>query len=183
MSDDKDIKIYVKKDKNDTSELSRIAGEISLHKENGNYDKAVALGERLAHVSVRDVVLNLDELKLTASDLLQARILITFVAETALRSLVRDPFLSTVANNAMFEYFKTNENGFYKNVSDGAAFSFYIMALGKDGEITENIGRQFALRCASKKEVYADIGKSICSAAYAYVEDVISSVTFAGAES
>ena len=62
MADDRDIKIYVSKSKETESELKIISDELALHTENGNKEKAIALGHKLARVRPEDGFIDLSEL-------------------------------------------------------------------------------------------------------------------------
>lgn len=178
MPDDNDIRIYVKGDFSEKNDIKRLTDEIQLQKDNGNYDRAVALGCRLAQTSPEDVIPGIGEMKLTSADMYQARVLIMFMAENTVRSSVESSYLCDVTVNSMFDWLKNNENMFYKNLSDGVAFSFYLMAVDKGGDVLEGIGRQFALRCASRHDEYAKIGRKICEDSSAYFGKLINDVAF-----
>ena len=50
MADDRDIKIYVKNGMSETTEFESISDDILRHVSNGNKDKAVELGQKMAKV-------------------------------------------------------------------------------------------------------------------------------------
>jgi hypothetical protein len=52
--------------------------------------------------------------------------------------------------------------GFYDNISDGAAFTFYYLALRKDNNVEKNIGDRFAMLCSKEgNEKMAELGALI----------------------
>ena len=66
MNDDRDIKIYVKKGKSETSEFESLTDDILRHVSSGNMDKAAELGAKMAKVKAEDNVVDLSEYRLSA---------------------------------------------------------------------------------------------------------------------
>lgn len=178
MADDRDIKIYVKKPMSETTEFKFITEEIQLHAANGNREKAVALGEALAKVKPEDNVVDLSGFNMTAALLYQMRVLFTFVAEYCIQRKLPAQFLADTASSAMYDYFKANESGYYDNISDGAAFTFYLLALKKGGDVAENIGEEFSKLCNISWQEIIDLGKRIFTQASQYFDGMIDAVTF-----
>lgn len=178
MADDRDIKIYVKKSVSETTEFKSLTDEIQLHISNGNREKAIALGESLAKVKPEDNVVDLSGFNMTAALLYQIRVLLTFVAEYRIQHKLPVEFLADTASSAMYDYFKANESGYYDNISDGGAFTFYLLALKKGGDVAENIGEQFAKLCNISWQEIADLGKRVFTDASQFFDSMIDEVTF-----
>lgn len=178
MADDRDIKIYVKKSMSETSEFKCITDEIQIHIANGNKDKAIALGEKMAKIKPEDNIIDLSGFNMTAALLYQIRVLLTFTAEYSVQKNIAVEFLADTASSAMYDYFKANERGYYDNISDGGAFTFYLLALKKGGDAAENIGKQFSMLCNMSWPEIADLGKRIFTEGRQYFDKLINEITF-----
>ena len=178
MNDDRDIKIYVKKGSSDTSEFESISDSILRHVSNGNRDKASELGANMAKVKAEDGAVDLSGYKLSASHLYQVRVLLTFVAEYSVQKNISEKFISDTVSGSMYDYLKENESGYYDNISDGGAFTFYLLALKKSGELARNIGEQFAMLCGTNSPEFIELGDKIFTEAEKYFSDMILSVVF-----
>lgn len=178
---DGDIKIYVKKSSSDISEFDRLIKNIDFNKSNGNKEKAENLGAFFAKLKPTDEALNIDVPKseLTSAVLYQARVLITFLCGRITRNEVRDQFLSDTVRSSMYDFLKENEEGYYKNIADGAAFSFYRVALKKIGEPEEITGKEFAKLCGNpKNENLISLGRRIYLNTVDYARALIDTCEF-----
>lgn len=178
MADDRDIKIYVKKGNSETTEFESLSDDILRHVSNGNKDRAIELGKKMAKVKAEDNVVDLSKYNLSAAQLYQVRVLLTFVAEFAVQKNISVTFLSDFVSNAMYDYLKLNEPGYYDNISDGAAFTFYLLALKKDGDTAQNIGEQFAMLCGIHKPEFAKLGSEIFTEGEKYFTKLIHNAGF-----
>ncbi len=178
MADDRDIKIYVKKSMTETGEFQAINDEVQLHLANGNRDKAIALGQQMAKIKPEDGVVDLSGFSMTSALLYQVRVLLTFMAEYSIQKNIPVDFLADTASTAMYEYLKANESGYYNNISDGAAFTFYLLALKKGGDAATNIGDQFSMLCNISWQEIIDLGKRIFVQASEYFDNMIKETTF-----
>lgn len=178
MTEDRDIKIYVKKSVAEASEFQSINDEIQLHIANGNHSKAVALGQEMAQTTPENGNFDLGGIAMTSALLYQLRVLLTFTAEYTLQSKISVETLAKSASSAMYEYLKANENGYYSNISDGAAFSFYLLALKKGGDEATNIGEQFSMLCNMSSKEIAELGKRVYLQASEYFDKKIKETTF-----
>ena len=167
-----DVRIYVSK-----KEMNKIAGEfagtfdsVMRQRANGNIDKAHKLGEILATIAPTSdgngIFVNLkDHLsqKFFVPDILyQIRVLLVFACETILQMELSSELLSTTAIASMYTALEKDMPGFYNNIANGAAFTFYYLAIQKGGDISENIGEAFAMLCAVKnKDSYVLAGKTV----------------------
>ena len=158
------IKIYQKKSDIEASEFDGLVKDIDFHKANGNTGKAQELGAKFASLKPTDEVLGIlrKEDKLPAEFLYQARVLITFLCGRVTRESIDDQLLSNLVRNAMYDCLKENENGYYKNIADGAAFTFYRLAMKKGIDRAEAIGKEFAKMCSVKNDdAVVALGKKI----------------------
>ena len=181
---DNDVKIYVsKKEMNKRgSDLSGAFDDVIKHRANGNIDKARKVGEALATITPTDngegIVLNLkDHLppKYFTQDILyQMKVLLVFACETLLQIEIPVSIVSTAAITAMYEKIEKLSPGFYDNISNGAAFTFYYLALQKGGDISANIGEAFAMLCSVKnKEGFVLAGSTVWNMAVDIIEKEI----------
>lgn len=178
MADDRDIKIYVKNGMSETNEFESLSDDIMRHVSNGNRDKAAELGASMAKIKAEDNVVDLSNLNLSAAQLYQVRVLLTFVAEYSVQKNISVEFLSDTVSTAMYDYLKSNERGYYDNISDGGAFTFYLLALKKNGDTARNIGEQFAMLCRINKSEFVELGSKIFTSAENFFTDMIKSVNF-----
>lgn len=177
---DGDIKIYHKNSSSEISEFEYLIKSIDFNRLNGNEEKAEKLGAFLAGTKPTDEALGLtipSEVS-TAAVLYQARVLITFLCETVTKK-IPERHLSDTIKNAMYDYLKESETGYYNNIADGAAFSFYIIAMNKSCEVKEAIGKEFAKLCGSaKNEALISLGENIYINTASYVESLIAKCEF-----
>lgn len=178
MADDRDIKIYVKKSLTETGEFQVLNAEIQRHIANGNRDKAIALGQQMAKIKPEDGIVDFGSLTMTSALLYQIRVLLTFMAEYSIQNNISVNFLADSASSAMYEYLKANESGYYDNISDGAAFTFYLLALKKGGDAATNIGEQFSMLCNIGWQEIIELGKRIFTQGAEHFEKMINEVTF-----
>lgn len=178
MADDRDIKIYVSKSEKTESEFGNISDKIALHTANGNKEKAIVLGQRLAKIRPDDGFVDLSRFNMTAPLLYQIRVLLTFLAEQAVDRNIGDKVLAQTIVSAMYDYLKANESGYYDNISDGGAFTFYILALSKSGDTATNIGEQFSKLCNINWPEIVDLGKRVYLQGTKYFDRVIDDIDF-----
>ena len=180
-----DVKIYVsKKEMNKSaSEFSGNFDAVMRHRANGNIDKARKLGAALATMAPTSggddgIFVNLkDHLsqKFFVQDILyQIRVLLVFACETILQIELPSELLSTTAISSMYHAIEEGTPGFYSNIANGAAFTFYYLAVQKGGDISENIGEAFAMLCSVKnKESFVLAGKTVWNIAVDIIEKEI----------
>ena len=112
----------------------------------------------------QDILLAVQELP--SNVLYQARVLMLFTAQLTLHRLL-PPTLSNEAVNSMYDNLS---EGFYDNVMEGASFSIYYLAVRKGFNISENIGRGFAMLCGDEDSAdYAKIGTLVYTLSDEYV--------------
>lgn len=181
MNNDEDIKIYIKNSSSDISEFDCLIKNIDFNRSNGNEEKAKKLGIFFAGLKPTDEGLNIvvPKQELTSSVLYQSRVLITFLCGRFTKEEINNQFISDTVRNSMYDSLKETEPGYYNNIADGAAFSFYRTAFKKDGDVKENIGREFAKLCGiSKSEKLAELGESIYLNTKNYVVSLIDKCDF-----
>ncbi len=162
MHDDSDIKIFkAPTTDSDTSDLFAVAEEIKRNILNGNSAKAKALGKELASLSPEseDLINELTE-TLDAEIKNQCRLLMVFSAEYTLLSELK-PILATAANESLYNGLKKDAPEFYDSISNGAAMSFYYLAV-KQRDVIKAVGENFAMLCNAKgNEAVSELGSKI----------------------
>lgn len=178
---DGDIKIYQKKSDIEAGEFDGLVKDIDFHKANGNTKKAQQLGAEFASLKPTDEALGIlrPEDRLPAEFLYQARVLITFLCGRVTREAIDDQILSNLVRNAMYDHLKEHENGYYKNIADGAAFTFYRLAMKKGTDRAEEIGKEFAKMCAVKNDdSLVSLGKKIYLNTTTHVKSLLDKCDF-----
>lgn len=181
---EEDIKIYSSKtdEKEKVSEkstdMAKVLDDMREHRNNGNIKKAKKLG-----VILGDEEFDFEELvsqKFIKPDIIyQMKALFVFSAEANLQIFVYDPLLYTTAINAMYEEIQSREEGFYKNISDGVAYSFYYSEMKKGGDIPRSIGKAFAMLCSAPgNESFAETGAKLYEIFAKRVEKIIEETEF-----
>ncbi len=162
MHDDSDVKIFrAPTADNDTSDLFAVAEEIKRNILNGNSAKAKALGKELASLSPESENL-INELTetLDAEIKNQCRLLMVFSAEYTLLSELK-PILATAANESLYDGLKKDAPVFYDSISNGAAMSFYYLAV-KQRDVIKAVGENFAMLCNAKgNKTVSELGSKI----------------------
>ena len=178
---DGDVKIYVGKAESEASDFDGLAKDIGFHKENGNIQKAQRLGAAMADLKPDDKrlgILRPDD-DLTSPILYQARVLITFLCGRCARENIKAPIITDTVRTAMYDRLKENEHGYYTNIADGAAFSFYRLALKKEGDKAQLVGNEFAKLCGSANDAsLKELGSRIYTDAVAYLINIIKECDF-----
>ncbi|MDR2647305.1 MAG: hypothetical protein LBB67_04175 [Oscillospiraceae bacterium] len=158
MKQDDDIKIFTPTaslpEPDDLDELAVLA---QLHRANGNLDRAKALGERLAQISVNTPELRdmTEEARfdLTPSHEQQLRVLMVFSAHTALEAILTPSLLADAARTAMNESFIVHAGTFWNSVSDGRVFTQYLLAIRMPLDLpaqARRVGETFAGICGQE---------------------------------
>lgn len=178
MAEDKDIKIYVGKNSPEQNEFRQISDGIDFNTKNGNIEKAKQLGIRLAKIKPESDELGLDCRKSAASTLYCIRVLLTFTAEYTIRKTIDSEIIADAVSSSMYGYLKSEEPRYYDNISDGSAFTFYLLALKKDGEVEKSIGEQFAQRCGTSREEFSEMGANIFRHSLKLFTKIISETDF-----
>ncbi len=184
-----DVKIY-------QSKAQRLGVRVNLNddfdnvnrqRSNGNLEKARALGERLSRLTPSmdsdGLQVNLQDMlpkKYLSQDILyQIKVLLVFEAEALLELEIPVPVLATTAINSLHDALRESAPGFHKNISDGAAFTFYFLAMKKSGDISQNIGEAFAMLCNVKnKEGFVEAGRSVWNLAASVIQKEIRKAEF-----
>ena len=186
-----DVKIYVSKKEMNKSgnDLSGAFDDVIKHRANGNIDKARKLGEILATIAptgdgdgiIVDLKDHLSPKYFTQDILYQMKVLLVFACETLLQIEIPVSIVSTAAITAMYEKIEKLSPGFYSNISNGAAFTFYYLALQKGGDISANIGEAFAMLCSVKnKDGVVLAGSTVWNIAVDIIEKEIDKAELSG---
>lgn len=179
MHDDSDVKIFkAPTADNDTSDLFAVAEEIKRNILNGNSAKAKALGKELASLSPESENL-INELTetLDAEIKNQCRLLMVFSAEYTLLSELK-PILATAANESLYDGLKKDAPVFYDSISNGAAMSFYYLAV-KQRDVIKAVGENFAMLCNAKgNKTVSELGSKIFLTTCKHVVGVVEKYGF-----
>lgn len=179
MHDDSDVKIFrAPTADNDSSDLFAVAEEIKRNILNGNSAKAKSLGKELASLSPESENL-INELTeaLDAEIKNQCRLLMVFSAEYTLLSELK-PILATAANESLYDGLKKDAPEFYESISNGAAMSFYYLAV-KQRDVIKAVGENFAMLCNAKgNETVSELGSKIFLTTCKHVVGVVEKYGF-----
>ena len=179
MHDDSDVKIFrAPTADSDTSDLFAVAEEIKRNILNGNSAKAKSLGKELASLSPESENL-INELTeaLDAEIKNQCRLLMVFSAEYTLLSELK-PILATAANESLYDGLKKDAPVFYDSISNGAAMSFYYLAV-KQRDVIKAVGENFAMLCNAKgNETVSELGSKIFLTTCKHVVGVVEKYGF-----
>lgn len=179
MHDDSDVKIFkAPTADNDSSDLFAVAEEIKRNILNGNSAKAKSLGKELASLSPESENL-INELTeaLDAEIKNQCRLLMVFSAEYTLLSELK-PILATAANESLYDGLKKDAPEFYDSISNGAAMSFYYLAV-KQRDVIKAVGENFAMLCNAKgNETVSELGSKIFLTTCKHVVGVVEKYGF-----
>lgn len=183
-----DVKIYSGRSNSSAREqMGEIFDMINYHQQKGNFEKARELGKRLSTLSpdgddglLVDTNEHFDQAP-TQGVLFQLKVLLTFAAETIIQQEIHPNFLSIMAINAMHDEISNKHPNFFKSMTDGAAFTFYCLALKREGDIAENVGEAFAMLLGAKddRDMYINIGKKVWAEGCRIVREEIESFNFA----
>lgn len=182
-----DVRIYVsKKEMNHAGDFSGSFDTINTHRANGNIDKARHLGAVLATITptgdeglVVDLKSHLASKFFVQDILYQIKVLLVFACETILQMDIPVELLSNTAIASMYDAIETASPGFYSNIANGAAFTFYYLAVKKGGDLSENIGEAFAMLCGVKnKDSFIPAGKTVWNIAVDIVTKEIEKADF-----
>ncbi len=180
-----DVKIYVsKKEMNKNAcEFSNNFEVVMANRANGNIDKARKLGATLATIAPTDageesiyidIKKYLSPKYLVPDILYQIKVLLVFACETLLQMQIPIELLSTTAIASMYSEMEKETPGFYNNIANGAAFTFYYLAIQKGGDLSQNIGEAFAMLCSVKnKEGFVLAGQTVWNIAVDVIEKEI----------
>lgn len=187
--DDSDMKIFGVKEEAppaDGADVQALADEMKRQRLNGNSERAKRLGIRLAALAPDST--EEDSLDLTrllgdpvpsAEIMCQLRVLLIFTAESCLHLYTPTPLLATTAVNALYDRLIEDAPDFYDAISNGAAFSFYYLALRHSGKTDENIGIAFAMLCGAEDDAsLAGLGERVYQYVNRKVREIISNMQF-----
>lgn len=157
---DYDMKIYYNKNEIQSvnPEFKNVFESMKFHRSNGNLAKAKQFGFDLAHniidscdaesqKSMKEFFVKKYQ---TQAVMQQVQVLLVFAVEAILHMQIKSTEIVTTILNSMYDEINMASPNFYKNIADGAAFSFYYVAISKKGDIGNNIGETFAMLCGVK---------------------------------
>jgi len=148
-----DIKIFAPEaGEPQAGELDSLAAQTEALRESGNLDAAKRLGRELAGLSAHSPeLLSISQsfgFTLTPAREQQLHVLMVFSGQHALRAILPQ-LLSEAAITAMNNYLINHSKPFWDTISDGSAFTQYILAVPSKGQ-AEPVGGVFAHMCGQE---------------------------------
>lgn len=178
-ANDEDIKIFhPKKTETAGPDLAELALLMDNFRSNGNMEKASALGRKLADLKPETICPN-EAGKLKTNEVRQLRALIVFSVQIALQKYMQHPMLTSQVVNAMYSEISETAPGFFANISDGSSFTFYFLSVRKNRNISESIGKNYAMLCdRDNDEYYESLGERVFTLTDFKVCDMIEEAEF-----
>lgn len=178
-ANDEDIKIFhPKKTETAGPDLAELALLMDNFRSNGNMEKASALGRKLADLKPETICPN-EAGKLNTNEVRQLRALIVFSVQIALQKYMQHPMLTSQVVNAMYSEISETAPGFFANISDGSSFTFYFLSVRKNRNISESIGKNYAMLCdRDNDEYYESLGERVFTLTDFKVCDMIEEAEF-----
>jgi len=137
-----------------TGELDSLAAETEALRESGNLDAAKRLGRELATLSAQSPeLMALSQsfgFTLTPEREQQLHVLMVFSGQHALRAQLPQ-LLSEAAITAMNNYLINHSKSFWDTISDGSAFTQYLLAAPMQKQAqAQSVGESFARMCGQE---------------------------------
>ena len=88
------------------------------------------------------------------------------------------PMLSTNATEAMYDTIKAKAPDYYNDISNGAAISFYYLAVKKNRNVAEAVGESFAMLCEQDSKLIKAIGENVFTLTCDIVKNIIAEYHF-----
>ncbi len=173
---DSDIKIapdYSSKNKRTIPETpDQSPQELKEQKQNGNLDKARALGvslanELLSEESVADF--GVDAIAESEEIRRHRKILFAFVVVNCVERIIKSSLVSQAIQNAFFDEVKRHSQDIYELITDDAAYSLYYLCVRTSTTPAQCIGQTFAKLVEHPQETFCEFGKAL----YMRFEDCI----------
>ena len=135
-------------------ELDNLAAETEALRESGNLDTAKRLGRELAALSAQSpelvAISQSFGFTLTSAREQQLHVLMVFSGQHALRAILPQ-LLSEAAVTAMNNYLINHKKDFWDTVSDGSAFTQYLLAAPMlKAAQAQPVGEAFARMCGQE---------------------------------
>ena len=173
---DNDIKIFGAPEQHE--DLESVAAETEALRESGRLDRAKRLGRELAGLSAQSPeMLAIAEsfgFSLTPARVQQLQVLMVFSGQHALRELLAPPLLAEASITAMNNFLINRSRTFWDTISDGSAFTQYLLAERVNAPHEEQaglIGGVFAYVCGQEdNEDLHHLGATVFTTAHEFVE-------------
>lgn len=168
FTEDSDIKIFGKNtDSNENEQFLSLVEESAKQRANGNFLRAVKLGEGVAKITLDIQNIENDDVKNLIAPyadnekiLRQIKLLFAFSAEATFHSAISSNSLSSTAINSMYDTFISDNRDFYEETTD--AFTFYYIAVRKSNNTIQRIGKRFAMVCSdSENDELKNLGSEL----------------------
>ncbi len=160
------------------------AGETEYHKhlENGNINKAKAVGREIAADTVSSAALTWNEETDTSFEMgLQRGLLLAFSAVVAIESAQLPSVIEDVIKQKFFSELQVLDSGMYKETAESGSFSFYYLAYRRGAEIERRVGQTFAMLCSHDGDpIYQELGETLFCWMKSKTDKLIAKVEFTG---
>lgn len=168
--EDSDIKIYGKDPRAcDTGEVD-LAECVNRFRGDGSFKKAKQLGASLAQTVCCepcgfDLPQEAQQLCQDENTAFQMKVLLVFCVQTTLHRELPHQILSAEAVNEFYDCLMRLSPALYESLADGAAFTFYFLAVKGSQDIAASIGAQFAMLCGQEDSAdYTRAGRLLYNA-------------------
>jgi len=152
---DSDIKIFGAPEKRE--DLESVAAATEALRESGCLDRAKRLGRELASLSAQKpellAIAESFDLAFSPARENQLQVLMVFSSQHALREILVPQLLSEAAITAMNNFLINKSRAFWDTISDGSAFTQYLLAervQAGDEEQAAQMGEVFARVCGQE---------------------------------
>ena len=149
LNEDRDMKIFGAPDAASDDEFLRQIEALDHHRQNGNVQKARALGKKLYTIVVDEETKREigDPDFLVGKLYVKTGVLALFSTEAALNRYLPSAQLSTIAIAEMHRLLAKTGSEVYDKVMESPAYSFYYLNVRKGGDVATDVGKAFAMHC------------------------------------
>lgn len=145
--DDSDIKIAGQEPAKSVDDSQDEASELEQQRQNGNLEKAHALGAALSEKIISqdgESGFSQDSSE-DGNTRMQRRLLLAFAAFHTVETNIKSEVLQGVAVNTFYNTLKESLPEFYEDINESGSFSFYTLCVRRGGNIESCIGHTFAM--------------------------------------
>lgn len=182
QNEDRDMKIFGGEDAAADDEFLRQIEALDHHRQNGNVEKARALGKKLYTIVMdEDTKAEIGDPDFLVGKLfIKTGVLALFATEAALNMYLPSAQLSTIAITEMHRLLGKTGSPIYEKVMESPAYSFYYLNVRKGGDVATDVGKAFAMHCRHEgDEKYIAEGKYIYERVVDEVQRQIAKMDFA----
>jgi len=182
--EDSDIKIYGKDPRACGESEVDLAECVNRYRGDGSFQKAKELGASLAQAVAGEpcgfeLPQEAQAFCRNEHTAFQMKVLLVFCVQTALHRELPHQILSAEAVNEFYDSLMRLSPDLYEKLADGAAFTFYFLAVKGSQDIASSAGSQFAMLCGQEdSDDYTRFGQTLYNAYSARAEVFIEEAGF-----